>query len=83
MVRGLRRSRIAIIIDGERDSVRRIIIVMILSDLAVMIMVMIVVRQIDGERACEGIGRVGLAAGVQRPIHHRHRRLNHKHGDQH
>jgi hypothetical protein len=84
MVRGLRRV-IAIIVNGEHGGIRRVVIMMILSDLmvVVMMMVMIMVGQIDGEGTSEGIGRVGLAAGVQRPIHHRHGRLNHEHGDQH
>ncbi len=80
MVRGLR-TGIAIIVDRHRR-IRRVVIMMILM-VVVMMMVMIVVGQIDGEGTSEGVGRVGLAAGVQRPIHHRYGRLNHEHGDQH
>ena len=64
---------IAIIVNREHCSICRII----------MMMVVILVSHIDGERAREGVGRMGLAAGVQRPVHHRHGGLNHEHGDQH
>jgi hypothetical protein len=83
VVRALRRRRIAIVIDGEQGHVGRVVIVMILGCLMVMIVVVIMVRQIDRKRASEGVGHMGLTAGVQGPIHHGDWRLNHEHGDQH
>jgi hypothetical protein len=79
VVRALRRGWITIVINGEQRHIGRVVIVMILGCL----MVMIVVRQIDRKRASEGVGHVGLTAGVQGSIHDRDRRLNHEHGDQH
>lgn len=83
VVRALRGGRIAIFINPEQRHIGRVVIVMILRHLMVVIVVVILIRQIARERASEGVGRVGLAAGVQHPIHHGQRRLNHEHGDQH
>ena len=70
-----------IVIDGEQRHIVRVLIVVILGHLLVMIVV--VIRRICRKRASKGVGRMGLAAGVQVPIHHGDRRLNHEHGDQH
>lgn len=83
VVRALRGRRITIVINRKQRHTDRIVIVMILGHLMVMILVVIMIRQIGRKRASEGVGRVSLAAGVQRSIHHGHRRLNHEHGDQH
>jgi hypothetical protein len=46
-------------------------------------MTVVVIRRIGRKRASKGVGRMGLAAGVQVPIHHGDRHLNHEHGYQH
>jgi len=48
-----------------------------------MALVMIVIGQIGGKRACKGIGGMGLTVGVQGPVHHGDRGLNDQHGEQH
>ncbi|MFZ0269444.1 hypothetical protein [Caulobacter sp.] len=79
VVRALRGGRITIVINREQRRIVRVVIVVILDHLLVMIMI----HQIDRKRASEGVGRVGLTAGVQGSVHHGHWRLNHEHGDQH
>lgn len=83
VVRALRGGWITIVINREQRHIVRVVIVVILGHLPVMIVVVIMTRQIDRKRASEGVGRVGLTAGVQGSVHHRDGRLNHKHGDQH
>ncbi|WP_127846957.1 MULTISPECIES: hypothetical protein [unclassified Caulobacter] len=83
VMRALRGRRITIVVNREQRHIVRVVIVVILGHLLVMIVVVIMTRQIDRKRASEGIGHVGLTAGVQGSIHHRDRRLNHEHGDQH
>ena len=83
VVRALRGGRIAIFINPEQRHIGRVVIVMILGHLMVVILVVIMIRPIARKRASEGVGRVGLTAGVQGPIHHGDRRLNHEKGDQH
>jgi len=83
VVRALRGGWITIVINPEQRHIARVVIVVIQGRLMGMIVVVIMIRQIDCKRASEGVGRMGLAAGVQHPIHHGHRRLNHEHGDQH
>lgn len=83
VVRALRGGRITIVINPKQRHIARVVIVVIQGRLMVMIVVVIMIRQIDRKRAGEGIGHVGLAAGVQGSIHHRDRRLNHEHADQH
>ena len=80
VVSALRGRRIAIVLIGERSHISRVVIVMILDQLKVRIVV--VICQIGGKRAGEGVGRMGLTVCVQGPIHHGDRRLNHEHGDE-
>lgn len=87
VVRALRGGWITIVVGREQRRLVRVVIVVILGHLLVMVVVvvviMIMIRQIDRKRASEGIGQVGLTAGMQGSIYHGHWRLNHEHGDQH
>lgn len=83
VVRALRGGWITIVVGREQRRLVRVFIVVILGHLLVMVVVVIMIRQIDRKRASEGIGHVGLTAGMQGSIYHGHRRLNHEHGDQH